>query len=56
MYRRQISLRYPLQININMRCIEINGKWYNADEEVPININMRCIEMITSGDGATGLS
>ena len=34
------------QININMRCIEIQADFQGNSEILLININMRCIEML----------
>ena len=34
-----------MQININMRCIEMPPTNWISGEFVPININMRCIEI-----------
>ena len=36
---------YGIQININMRCIEMNKTEYLANKKAWININMRCIEI-----------
>ena len=34
------------QININMRCIEIQSKTMTVMRILQININMRCIEIV----------
>ena len=36
------------QININMRCIEMNEVLHYTTDSDRININMRCIEMVAS--------
>ena len=36
----------PTEININMRCIEINIVVLSKTLRIQININMRCIEIL----------
>ena len=40
-----ICYRQTAEININMRCIEMNIARAKAIEQEKININMRCIEI-----------
>ena len=41
-----ICINNTIQININMRCIEITSSTVFEDGFAEININMRCIEIL----------
>ena len=41
----RIDVGWDNPININMRCIEMLGKYYFDSRLYSININMRCIEI-----------